>query len=645
VLKNVSQIYHSQKKPLKVAIFLLLPLFLYNNCGEGFQMDSSLDPGSLSLYSYLSPQDSPDSWPSVNCSALRSKLQAPVLPLQGEQEGFIDEEHRISSKLEKQGNHRELNFSESLKQRTLTEEDTLLVTVDNQCFLERGHQSILTEFLESMTPDVKTTTYRFPIYEEISGLELYRNVLPDPCVLEVYLDERLQLYNSPPTDEMYSHQTYMTTINHSKAFASVYNTNNGINKQTRVAVIDSGVATEHPDLKNMMLRESGSSRVVGLDAVNPGRGDLKGVGTHGTHVAGLIAAQAGNGEGISGVAGLHVKLMPVRASEDGESLSSSSVINGLRWAVDRGAHVINLSLGGNHLSQAEPYLNALRYANSKGVVVVTAAGNEGREISDRDPVFPAILSRKTGGLIVVGAFDVVTGELSRFSGLRPSFVGSNYSSTYVDILAPGSNNRVISGTVDFIGLLSTVVRNQQQSDSFIYSELAGTSMAAPLVTGAVALVVGLAESRGFSISPQQVQYFLETGSDTKSGLSTRVRGGKTLNLEKLVNRVAEDTGLSLTSTENRSRAGGVVQIKSLSRSVGLPAGYPFELQVQKTESSSVLVQYQWFKNGHELKGEVGPNLRVFNASPDHKGIYQVRLKSGRTEILSQEVRVNIESCL
>lgn len=212
-----------------------------------------------------------------------------------------------------------------------------------------------------------------------------------------------------------------------------------------VAVVDTGTSRE-ADLAGSLL--------VGWDFVNgraDGRLDPNG---HGTHVAGVIAAAANNGLGGAGLAP-GAKVLPVRALNSAGSGYWSDVANGIVYAVNQGAGVINLSLGG-HAGDASLQA-AINYARSNGRVVVAAVGNDGSSA----PTYPAAYP----GVIGVAASDQVDGV-----------AGFSNSGVAVDLTAPG------------VGILSTVPGG--------YASLSGTSMAAPHVSAAAALLRSAAVSRG-----------------------------------------------------------------------------------------------------------------------------------------------------
>jgi subtilisin family serine protease len=204
------------------------------------------------------------------------------------------------------------------------------------------------------------------------------------------------------------------------------------------------------DSTNLNERGYGNADVVGPDAM------------HGTHVAGIIGAVRNNGMGLNGIAG-NVKLMILRAVPDGDE-RDKDIANAIRYAADNGAQVINMSFGKAYSPQKTAVDEAVRYAESKGVLLVHAAGNEGANL-DQSPSYPTrtFLSGGTArNWIEVGASGPGTQTLAA------DF--SNYSRTGVDVFAPG------------VSIWSTVPHNE-------YERLQGTSMAAPVVTGVAALLL------------------------------------------------------------------------------------------------------------------------------------------------------------
>ncbi|MCW2665903.1 MAG: Proprotein convertase in/kexin type 6 [Frankiales bacterium] len=234
-----------------------------------------------------------------------------------------------------------------------------------------------------------------------------------------------------------------------------------------VAVLDTGVDITHPDLA--------AAAVAGHNVVDPAQapGDVHG---HGTHVAGTIAAAAGNG-GIEGIAP-GVRLMPVKVLDDAGSGWSSLTATGIIWAADHGADVINMSLGGTGEDNVQKA--AVQYARGKGVVVIASAGNAGQTGSP--PSYPAAYP----GVIGVGS-TTSTGARSAFSSFG----------AWVDIAAPGS-----------------LILSTRPGGAFV--QMSGTSMAAPHIAGVAALVRAAAPG----LTPDRVEAAM-TGTATDAGTPGR----------------------------------------------------------------------------------------------------------------------------
>ncbi|MES2518294.1 MAG: S8 family peptidase [Bacteroidota bacterium] len=205
------------------------------------------------------------------------------------------------------------------------------------------------------------------------------------------------------------------------------------------------------DVENINDRDYGNNEVKGPDA------------RHGTHVAGIVAALRNNSLGIAGVA-QNVKIMAIRAVPEGDE-RDKDVANAIRYAVDNGAKVINMSFGKSVSPQKQAVDDAVRYAQSKGVLLIHAAGNENEniDISDNYPSKKFADGKQADNWLEVGATSWMQ---------PPSAVAefSNYGHKTVDVFAPG------------VDLKSTVVGSQ-------YEDLSGTSMAAPVVTGLVAMLM------------------------------------------------------------------------------------------------------------------------------------------------------------
>jgi thermitase len=211
------------------------------------------------------------------------------------------------------------------------------------------------------------------------------------------------------------------------------------NENIVIAVVDTGVDMNHPDLKNRLTQ--------GYNVLenNHHPDDDNG---HGTHVAGIIASETNNHEGVAGITWYN-KIMPVKAMEAGGYGTTFDIAKGIVWAVDHGADVINLSLGNYQPSALMK--KAVDYAYKNNVVLIAAAGNDNTD----QPSFPAAYPEVIG----VSAIN--------FNGTRAPF--SNYGD-YIDVAAPG------------VQIPSTYF-NQQ------YAALSGTSMASPHVSGLAGLIL------------------------------------------------------------------------------------------------------------------------------------------------------------
>lgn len=258
-----------------------------------------------------------------------------------------------------------------------------------------------------------------------------------------------------------------------------------------VAVIDSGVDYTHPELSNSIWNNPGEIPNNGFDDDNNGyvddsRGwdfvnqnnDPMDLNSHGTHVAGIITANP-DGIGITGVA-YNTQIMPIRTLDHNGFGKVSDTLLGIRYAVENGADVINLSLGGS--DRIDQVLETITWAVEQGVVVVIAAGNEGGNF----PSYPARFTNQVG--IAVGSVDS-NNQLSSFSN-QAGILPLDY------VAAPGGNG----GFPDAGDIYSTV----PLASGVAYEFLAGTSMATPHVAGVVALML----QANPNLTPTQVEEIL-----------------------------------------------------------------------------------------------------------------------------------------
>jgi Ca2+-binding RTX toxin-like protein len=289
-------------------------------------------------------------------------------------------------------------------------------------------------------------------------------------------------------------------------------------KNVVVAVIDSGVDYNHQDLAANIWRNTGEIAGDGID--NDGNGykdDVRGYdfinndndpvddNSHGTHVAGTIGAVGNNNIGVVGVS-QNVSIIPLKSLGSNNSGSSDGIAKAINYAIQKGAKVINASLGGGSFHQLTK--DAISDANKKGILFVAAAGNDGKLNNDTDPNYPS--NYDLPNIIAVA-------NTTRNDGLASN---SHYGKTSVDLGAPGSS------------ILSTIPGNQ-------YASYSGTSMAAPHVSGAAALL--LAQNPRLSVT--QLKDILMKTTDPLTALNGKTVSGGRLNIRRALNNppVLNDT--------------------------------------------------------------------------------------------------------
>jgi subtilisin family serine protease len=288
-----------------------------------------------------------------------------------------------------------------------------------------------------------------------------------------------------PTDPLAAKQWYLGNI---RAFDTWPAMPAPFSPRVRVAVIDSGIDATHPDLVPRI--EAGASFVGGS-----WRRDSHG---HGTFVAGIIAAETGNGEGIAGI-GLGTDLLVAKVVREDGSVSLDAEARAIRWAVRMGARVINLSFGGvrdprhpkrDTYSRLEA--EAIQWAVRHNVVVVAAVGN-----GDQAPVMPWSYASYPAALPHV----LGVSALGR-DGSVPAF--SNRDRTHNDIAAPG---------VEIFSTLPRALTSQRSTCPFQgysdcgpaeFKKAEGTSFAAPQVAAAAALLLNFDPT----LRPEQVMGLL-----------------------------------------------------------------------------------------------------------------------------------------
>jgi thermitase len=245
---------------------------------------------------------------------------------------------------------------------------------------------------------------------------------------------------------------------------------------SKLAILDTGIQYNHPDLSANVWHNAHEVKNNGKDDDKNGWVDdyygvnlVKGKGSgvddegHGTHVSGIVAGRGNNATGIAGLC-WSASVIPVKFMDSSGRGSTSDAIDGIDYAVHQGARIVNCSFGSSKKSSA--LQDEVDYAKSKNVLLVVAAGNNGDNI-DAKPIYPASLPE--GNILTVAA-TTSTGALASFS---------NFGKSGVDLGAPGDR------------IFSTYPTST-------YKTLSGTSMAAPLVAAAAAMLRAKDSSLGYA---------------------------------------------------------------------------------------------------------------------------------------------------
>lgn len=323
-----------------------------------------------------------------------------------------------------------------------------------------------------------------------------------------------------------------------------------------VAVIDTGVDLSHEDLsKNIWVNSAELNGLPGVDDDHNGYiDDINGWGfpeksndptpgaydgsDHGTHIAGIIGASANNKIGVAGIA-WSTKMMALRVfSKTRNDAATSDIIESIYYAVNNGAQIINCSWGAEQTpSQAE--LDAYGFAESRGVLVVAAAGNDAKDASTYTPA-------SISSVLAVGSFN------SKFQ--MSSF--SNFGSS-VSVLAPGGDLMTSFGTGIDEEIFSTLPSNS-------YGYKRGTSSSAPFVSGLAALIKSILPQ----IDSQGLRELIKSGGDLVSIKKLGVtRTYSFINAPKTLNLAVQVSAKNPTCSNNCSLSGGADLSSTLSPSV------------------------------------------------------------------------------
>jgi len=283
-----------------------------------------------------------------------------------------------------------------------------------------------------------------------------------------------------PNDSLYSYQWHYDAIKLPQAWDIVNSAS------VVVAVVDTGVGFTHQDLQGIFVQ--GYDFVDGdTDPTDPAQSE-----SHGTHVTGTIAALTNNFLGVAGVnwGGYGIKIMPVRVLGADGSGTLDAVAAGIRFATDNGAKIINLSLGG---PGAQVFMDVVKYAYSKNVTLVCAAGNE----YSSSLTYPAAYVEA----IAIGSirYDLTRSYYSNYNYTRYYDPYKRaYVKHYIDFVAPGGDLTVDQNGDGYgDGVLST---SWTPTDGDVYMFLQGTSMASPHAAAVAAMLY----ARGYT-TPEAIR--------------------------------------------------------------------------------------------------------------------------------------------
>lgn len=383
----------------------------------------------------------------------------------------------------------------------LVQGERLIAVVDNHC-LDQGQASEFTAAMSVTTQrleNLPTQSYAWTMPQDVDLAALEIAAENDPCLIGLSHDD-IAVSGGAPSDPYLSKQLGYLAIGGSEAFDFFSDPLRGATSSIVVAVIDSGTNYNHPDLKNMLWRSDSGAYGYNFQANTNAVMDDFG---HGTAVAGIIAAQTDNGIGMAGVMGHNIQIMTLKVQNSTGQAYISDIVLAIDYARSRGVQVINISMEGAGANAG--LQSALNAAAAAKIFVAVAAGNSGSQISASNIIVPAYYS-SIDGVMTVGSIDSVSGQRSSFS---------NFSTTYVEIAAPGSN-----------GILVPDRQSGYRTDQ-------GTSFSAPMVAGAGALVISFFKKNGISYDAATVENVIKDAAVSQSNLTSHFQSGRTLDLRAL----------------------------------------------------------------------------------------------------------------
>ncbi len=325
-----------------------------------------------------------------------------------------------------------------------------------------------------------------------------------------------------------SNQDHLAPIMANEGYEYFYNQTYGVNSsddsKVVIAIIDSGIAYTHSDLADKVINlQSNGNSFKGYDAFTSNYTNNSDLTGHGTHVAGLIAANA-NADGIHGLAPLDTYLLNINVlfeGSNGPTTNSAIISEGIQFAIDNNADIINLSLQTIRPPDFEdPVLRqSIVNAVNAGVFISISAGNT-NETTVQSSIVDNLISALPGkyGAEIDGAMTVAA--LNKSTGLLANF--SLYDPETVEIAAPGEQ-----------------VYSTYFNSSTPYNRLSGTSQSAPLVSGAAALAISILKKYNFNPTPALIEELITNSSKVVSSESIFYKNGNQLSIEGLSRLMAQ----------------------------------------------------------------------------------------------------------
>ncbi len=484
-----------EKRFIKIFLVCLFTFLLFQNCG---QMRGSSHSSSK--------------------KSLACKVQ-PLLP-----SPFDQEKVQISPDFLQGLNSQSVSENSADSQNLMDFKKELSLLVNPLC-LNQSDKSITVLGTSVEIPSGSESLPSFAVtisFEEELDLEqLTQDIEQSPCLIGVSENETMTINSvdmdsTSLNDPLAENQKHLDFVNYSKSVEL----QNQITSSVVVAVVDTGIAEKQPDLKNRLWDDGQGHHGKNFSEDGESIYNIDDTVDHGTHIAGLIAAEQNNEKGVAGLNGSFVRIMAVKVFK-GKTTNTTKTYNGILYAISKGVDVINLSLGSDKTAGNAIRQDALSRAINAGIVVTMAAGNSGKKLDESYCHYPSCFGSEVDGGISVGSVDTETEELSDFS---------NHSATFVEMAAPGAE------AGESKGLISTkphgCVPKGSDNCGWRYGRMWGTSMATPVVSAAAAFVIGYFKTKNKNYTPAAIEEFLkEKGAKKSQKIQPFVEEGRVIDFD------------------------------------------------------------------------------------------------------------------